>query len=472
MFGISTSLILTIAILARLGVAAPAASSVSATGSAVTSVSGVPVPVSSSAATTTTGDSTPASSAPESTATVPPADTDPNLPLWGIDTDPNDPVVAPIRGKLGAPILGPDNKPLDLQNPDFFAPPSTDHGSVSNAKWPFSLSHNRMHTGGWARQENIGVMPIAQAMASVNMRLEPGAVRELHWHKTSEWAYVLKGSTQVTAVDGEGRNFVQTVGPGDLWFFPPGIPHSLQATNDTEGGSEFILVFDDGAFSEDSTFLLTDWLAHVPAEVLQRNFGVNQDAFAHIPGEELYIFPAPLPGDDSDAPQSPQGTVPEPYTFELSKMNATITPGGTVKIVDSSIFKISTTIAAAEVTVNPGGIRELHWHPTMDEWSFFIEGQGRVTVFASQSNARTFDYQAGDIGYVPTAMGHYVENIGNTTLRFLEIFNTDRFQDISLNQWLALTPPELVKAHLNLDDATIAKLSKTKPIVMGANTSN
>ncbi|KAL0569624.1 hypothetical protein V5O48_012333 [Marasmius crinis-equi] len=498
MLSIRVSFLLSIAYLGKLGVCAPAASSAASASGSAAPVSSTSVSVSSvssstavtSASTVEIPPATPASSAPGSSATVPFADTDPNLPLWGPDTNPNDPVVAPIRGQLGAPILGPDNKPVDLQNPDLLAPPTTDHGSVSNAKWPFSLSHNRMQTGGWARQENTGVMPIATKMASVNMRLEPGAIRELHWHKTSEWAYVLKGSTQVTAVDGEGRNFVATVGPGDLWFFPPGIPHSLQATNDTEGGSEFILVFDDGAFSEDSTFLLTDWLSHVPAEVIQRNFGVNQDAFAHIPAEELYIFPGisrqypppPLsvrslrrytvPGPDSDAPQSPQGTVPDPYTFALSKLNTTTTPGGTVKIVDSSIFKVSTTIAAAEVTVNPGGIRELHWHPTMDEWSFFIEGEGRVTIFASQGNARTFDYQAGDIGYVPTAMGHYVENIGNTTLRFLEIFNTDRFQDISLNQWLALTPPDLVKAHLNLDDATIAKLSKTKPIVMGPDTSN
>jgi len=97
-----------------------------------------------------------------------------------------------------------------------------------------------------------------------------------------------------------------------------------------------------------------------------------------------------------------------------------------------------------------------------------LEGTGRVTVFAAQSNARTFNYQAGDIGYVPAGMGHYVENIGNTTLTYLEIFNGDQVQDISLNQWLALTPPSLVKAHLNLDDETIAKLSKVRPVVIGS----
>jgi oxalate decarboxylase len=88
-----------------------------------------------------------------------------------------------------------------------------------------------------------------------------------------------------------------------------------------------------------------------------------------------------------------------------------------------------------------------------------------MTVFASGGKARTFDYQAGDVGYVPFAMGHYVNNTGDEPLVFLEMFRSNRFADLSLNQWMALVPPELVKQHLNLDDATIAKLSKTKPVI-------
>ncbi|KAJ3771851.1 oxalate decarboxylase [Lentinula raphanica] len=445
MIPVRSSLLL-LAALSRLGAAAPAASSASVS----ESVSETPTATDSAALAVTT---------------VPFASTDPNEPLWDLDSP--DSVPSPVRGSLGAPLLGPDNIPMDLENPDLFAPPTTDNGDTGNSKWPFALSHNRLQTGGWARQENIEVMPIATAMASVDMRLEAGAIRELHWHKTSEWAYVLKGTSQITAVDTEGRNFIANVRAGDLWFFPPGIPHSIQATGDDPEGTEFLLIFDDGAFSEDSTFL-TGLHMFPPKAVISKNFQVNNsEAFAHIPDKELYIFPSTVPPDDQQAPVSPQGTIPQSYMFPLSTLNATQLSGGSVKIVDSTIFPISTTIAAAEVTVEPGAMRELHWHPTMDEWSFFIEGTGRVTVFASQSNARTFNYQPGDIGYVPAAMGHYVENTGNTTLKFLEIFNSDRFQDISLNQWLALTPPSLVKAHLNLDDATIAQLSKTKPIVIG-----
>ncbi|KAK7056477.1 hypothetical protein VNI00_003032 [Paramarasmius palmivorus] len=406
------------------------------------------------------------SSAAEPTATVPYASTNPNFPMWGPDSPAS--VPKPERGKLGASILGPSNPPLELENPALLAPPTSDNGEVGNPKWSMSFSPNRIQTGGWARQQNVNVMPLAENIAGVNMRLEAGAIREMHWHDTSEWAYVLKGTTQVTAVDPEGRNFRANVKAGDLWFFPAGVPHSLQGTDDDPDGTEFLLVFPDGKFSEDDTFLLTDWLAHVPAEVIQKNFQLNSSKpFSHIPDKPLYIFPGTSP-TTAEPVSDPNGQVPQSYFYSFSNVTATPLAGGSVKVVDSRTFPIATTIAATEITVEPNAMRELHWHPTMDEWAFFLEGQARVTVFASNSNAKTFNYQAGDIAYIPATMGHYVENTGNTTLRFLELFNTDVYEDISLSQWLALSPPELLKAHLDLDDATIAALSqfKEKPTVV------
>jgi oxalate decarboxylase len=138
-----------------------------------------------------------------------------------------------------------------------------------------------------------------------------------------------------------------------------------------------------------------------------------------------------------------------------------------VRVVDSSNFPAASTIAAALVEIEPGAIRELHWHNNTDEWQYYLQGHARMTVFASGGKARTFDYRAGDVGYVPFAMGHYVENIGDEPVRFLELFRSDRFTDMSLAQWMALTPPELVKAHLNLDDKLIASLPKEKPIIVG-----
>ena len=144
------------------------------------------------------------------------------------------------------------------------------------------------------------------------------------------------------------------------------------------------------------------------------------------------------------------------------------TRSGTVRITDSSNFPVSTTIAAALVEVEPGGMRELHWHPNTDEWQYYIQGKARMGVFAAAGQARTFDFMAGDVGYVPFATGHYIENTGSETLRFLEMFKSSYYADVSLNQWLALTPPELVEAHLHLDKAVMHALRKTKAPVVPA----
>ncbi|KII87879.1 hypothetical protein PLICRDRAFT_42403 [Plicaturopsis crispa FD-325 SS-3] len=405
------------------------------------------------------------SSASESSPTVPYASDDPNAPLWGAEAVGTSP--QPIRGSLGANIIAQVNAPLDVQNPDALAPPTTDNGDLPNFKWPFSLSHNRVATGGWARQQNVNEMPVATELAGVDMRLEPGAIRELHWHNTGEWAYVLKGDLRVSVITPDGLVYVGDVSQGDLWYFPSGNPHSIQAKNTTKEGAEFLLVFDSGAFSEDSTFLLTDWLAHTPKEVIAKNFGLPMSAFSELPSKELYIFPAPAPPDDITQDEVIPNNTPIPYTYNFSSVAPTKAPGGTYKVADTKVFPASTTVSAVEVEVEVGGMRELHWHPTQPEWTYYLSGNARVTSFGANSNAQTFDFQAGDIGYIPPSFGHYIENTGNTTLKFLEIFKSGIFQDISLNQWLALTPHDLVKAHLGISDATIKQLKQNKQEIVG-----
>ncbi len=379
----------------------------------------------------------------------------------------SEPSPQPQRPGHGGTDPGPRNLMRDEQNPDIFVPPSTDHGTLPNLRFSFSDAHMRLETGGWTRQVTVRELGVSKNIAGVNMRLNAGGVRELHWHKAAEWAFMLYGSARITAIDAEGRNFVDDVGVGDLWYFPPGIPHSIQGLK--PDGAEFLLVFDDGDFDEDNTFLLSDWFKHTPNEVLGKNFGVPAALFGHTPDpSQLYIFPAPVPGPlDTDKIASATA-VPQSFSHRMMAQEPIKTQSGTVRITDSSVFPVSKTIAAALVEVEPGGMRELHWHPNTDEWQYYIEGQARMGVFADSGNARTFDFQAGDVGFVPFAMGHYIENTGSTRLRFLEMFKSSYFADVSLNQWLALTPPELVSAHLKLDQKFMEALRKNKAPVVPA----
>ncbi|WP_244868440.1 oxalate decarboxylase family bicupin [Paenibacillus sp. J53TS2] len=375
------------------------------------------------------------------------------------------PVPEPIRDDgSGATDTGPRDVMRDRENPDMLAPPVTDNGLVPNLKFSFSDTHMQLNQGGWSREITIRELPIATTLAGVNMRLTPGGVRELHWHQQAEWSFMISGKARITAVDQDGRNFIADVGIGDLWYFPPGIPHSIQGL---EEGCEFLLVFDDGHFSDLNTLSISDWFAHTPKEVLSANFGVPRKAFDNIPGKQVYIYQDRVPGPiASQKITSPYGEIPVSFKHSLLAQKPVRTPGGTVRIADSTNFPIAKTIAAALVEIKPGAMREMHWHPNNDEWQYYLSGKGRMTVFAGGGVARTFNVRAGDVGYVPFAFGHYIQNTGDRSIWFLEMFRSDRFADVSLNQWMALTPRELVQDNLHVGPLLVDALRKQKwPVV-------
>ncbi|KAI2643197.1 Bicupin, oxalate decarboxylase/oxidase [Xylaria nigripes] len=375
----------------------------------------------------------------------------------------------PIRGGLGGTDPGPRTYEYEKLNPDLFAPPETDSGEVENAMWPLALSHNRLGIGkesGWARQQNVDVLPVSKAMAGVDMRLSPHAYRELHWHTSAEWALVLKGGVRVAAMNEDGASFIDDVTAGDVWFFPPGVPHSLQALDE---GCEFLLVFDSGSFSEDETFLATEMILRSPKAVWAKDFETDVSAFDDIPKDQKYIFNGtPVPADISK--QNITGSAgalsgPTGYTYHWSQQDFHNTTGGSVKIIDPLTFPIAEMFSVALVVLEPGAMREVHWHTTSDEWSYFLQGSARITVFKAPSSSRTFDFTAGGVGYIPQAQGHYVENTGTEDVIFLEVLQAKKFSDISASQWLALTPRQVVKDTLNLSDKVLDGLPKDKTLI-------
>ena len=95
-------------------------------------------------------------------------------------------------------------RPRERQNPDMLCPPSTDHGTLPNLRFSFADAHIRLESGGWTRQVTVRELGISKSIAGVNMRLNAGGIRELHWHKEAEWAYMLYGNARITAIDAAG----------------------------------------------------------------------------------------------------------------------------------------------------------------------------------------------------------------------------------------------------------------------------
>jgi len=365
---------------------------------------------------------------------------------------------------------GPENQSLLTLNPDSNTPPPTDHGDIGPVWYSFDLAHKRVERGGWTHQVTQRELPPSNQLTGVNMRLDAGSFRELHWHTADEWAYMEYGNARVSVLNPDGTMFLGDITAGDLWFFPAGYPHSIQGLGPE--GCQFLLVFNEGMFSEDDTFLLSEFVAHIPPDVLKKNTHLSSSDIAKLPKKELYIFPTEVPGSlaaDRAAIGGSKVAAPQHYTFKASQMEPTFkNAGGEVRVVDSTNFPVSTSITAGIVRLKPGAIRELHWHPNASEWQFWVAGSGRMTIVMPAGKARTMDFKANDIGFVPAVAGHYIENTGQTDVVLLEMFRAPRFLEFSLNNWIGRMPPEMATAHLNLDPTTLRKIPTEKsPIIPG-----
>jgi oxalate decarboxylase len=314
-------------------------------------------------------------------------------------------------------------------------------------KFELEKSAGKVDNGSEAREATVKQLPISKGIAGVSMTLAPGTMRELHWHATAaEWAFVTEGRTRTTVIDPQGNAETNDFEPGDVWYFPRGHGHQLECLGDKP--THFILIFDNGYFSEFGTFSITDWIGHTPKPLLAKNFGVPASTFDGFPEKEVYFARGSLPPEKPATPLQGQKLPPQTHKFRLLAQAPVIdNKGGRQWLVDSQNFPISKTIAGAIIDLEPGGLRELHWHPTADEWQYIIEGKVSMTMFGSGGRYRTETLAKGDVGYIPQGFGHSLENVGDTPCRILIGFNNGIYETIDLSQWIAGNPADVLATN-------------------------
>jgi oxalate decarboxylase len=305
------------------------------------------------------------------------------------------------------------------QQPAFGPAPDPPSGAeLPSFRFPLGGMATKSFNGGTAKEATVAEFPVSEKLAGVYMTLVPGGLRELHWHaNAAELGYVISGRCCVTTIDPQGRSETVDFGPGDVWYFPRGHGHLIQGLG--LGDCVFVLIFDNGYFSEFGTFSISDWLGHTPPDVLAKNFGVPASTFAPFPKREVYIATGPVPPLPQDPAPGSLDEVPLTHRYRLLAQAPESFAGGTMRIADERVFPISSTMTCSLLTIKPGGMRELHWHPNAAERQFYIRGSGRMTVFGSHGRARTDAFAVGDVGYVPQGYGHYIENTGTDELEVM-----------------------------------------------------
>jgi oxalate decarboxylase len=327
-------------------------------------------------------------------------------------------------------------------------------------KFALEKSTGKVIGNSYGKEATVEQLPISKGIAGVSMRIEPGAMRELHWHATAaEWAFVLEGQVRTTVIDPQGHAEINDFDPGDIWYFPRGHGHVLECLGNKP--CRFILIFDNGYFSEFGTFSITDWLGHTPKALLAKNFGLPESAFDGFPKSEVYFARGKVPPAEPAKPLEGWKLPPQTHKHRmLAQPPHREFKGGREWRADSTQFEISKTVTGVVLDLEPGALRELHWHPTSDEWHYIIDGTVSVTMFGSHGRFRTETLEAGDVGYIPQGYGHSIENIGRKPSRILIGFNTGIYQTIDLSQWIAGNPTDVLATNFDKPAALFERFPK------------
>ena len=337
-------------------------------------------------------------------------------------------------------------------------------------RFKFALEKSRplrLIGGSFAREATVEEFPISRGIAGVSMTLEPGAMRELHWHEVvAEWAYVNQGRVRTTVIAPDGTQETNDYEPGDVWYFPVGHGHMLECLG--EEPCHFVLIFDNGHFSEFAAFSITDWIGHTPKALLAKNFGLPEATFAEFPNEEVYFGRGPIPPEQPAEPLGGSKPTTLTHKWQLLKTEPKVSAGGRQFLVDCTTFAISKTIAGAVLELEPGALRELHWHPSSDEWQYVLEGKINVTMFGAHGRCRTETLEQGDVGYIPRNYGHSIENIGDKKCRILLAFNAGVYESIDLSEWIARNPVDVLAKNFRLPAAVFERFPKKNVFVVAA----
>jgi oxalate decarboxylase len=361
------------------------------------------------------------------------------------------------------------SRPAEAGDPSFMnnvPDPLLAGEALPTFKYELEKSVGKVIAGSSGKEATVKQLPISKGIAGVSMTLEPGAMRELHWHATAaEWAFVIEGHVRTTVIDPQGGAETNEFEPGDVWYFPRGHGHMLECLGDKK--AHFILIFDNGYFSEFGTFSITDWIGHTPKPLLAKNFGLPESAFEGFPEDEVYFARGPVP-PASITPNLHGGMSSPPDTHKfrlLAQEPHSIHKGGREWRVGADRFPISKTVTGVILDLEPGGLRELHWHPNADEWQYVIEGKVNVTMFGSHGRYREETLNKGDVGYIPQGYGHSVENVGDRRCRVLIGFNTGHYEAIDLSSWIAGNPIDVLATNFGKPASLFEKFPRDRVFI-------
>ena len=321
-------------------------------------------------------------------------------------------------------------------------------------------------SGGWAREVTTRGLPIATDIAGAHLFMNAGGAREMHWHNSAEWAYVVDGHCQVSVIDPEGQFEVVNLGPGDLWYFPKGHSHAIQTLGTAP--CHAILAFDDGLYSEHGTFGISDWMSRYDGPTLSQALGVPVETFKVDPQAETYIMQGevlPLDGPQAHVARALDRDRTHRYALMAQKPRVS-TAGGALYVASAKEFPVSTTMTGMILKLKHGAMHEPHWHADASEWHYVLKGRTRVTLFAFDKRVSVAELSPGECAYIPRGCGHSIQNIGTEDAEIVGVLDSGAYHESSLSDWLAKAPRHLLANNFGVSEKAVVNFGRKRMVII------
>lgn len=330
----------------------------------------------------------------------------------------------------------------------------------------------RPFPGGLFRQLPVDVPVSNGTMWVAYLKLFPGGVRELHWHPSAaEWGYVTEGTCLVTLMNNEGQYANELVPEHHVWYFPKSWGHSIYG-QDPAVGCTMVLFFDDPQPPTYNDLSISQMLSYFPRDVVSENLGVPLEVLDTFPESILIVNSGPpppqaVPASKSPLPQSPVFSMSDGPCGDLGR-------GGYYFQVRQEEFAMASTMSGAYMHLEPGTLRDIHWHPNADEMQYVLRGSVTVGVYGTGGINSTFTLKAGDVGFVPRGFMHYIQASSSSgeeeeddgsgsggPADLLLTFNHPSWTTQELSTWLSVAPPFIAARSLNTTVDVVEKYLPT-----------
>lgn len=308
---------------------------------------------------------------------------------------------------------------------------------------------------GEIRRLTVDTFPILERISIKKLTIEPGAIREPHWHANAdELTYCLGGEVLVSVLDNADVFGSFTVAAGEMFHIWSGSLHHIENLGDAP--AELLVVFSDESPVD---FSLHGSFGAMSDAVLGNAYGLPAADLAKLPRDTS--SPEIVKGVGSPSVGDGAG-FPDPHKFSVEAVQPALDyPFGNARLARVQVWPELRHLSMYSLRIEPSGMREPHWHPETAELGYVEAGKARMSILDPDGSVDTYYLEPGDAYFVPRAYPHQIEVVGDEPIHFCIFFDQPTPGDIGYRASASAFSPRVLASVFGVEEADLPRFPFT-----------